>query len=195
MLLLFYPGLKNVFFVGPVGYGSELHHLLFCKWTRNWSRSKGLVLHRKRNWKYLCYSCSRPWAVSKFSGTGLHKVNIVTSFISVVCLKAGLQGRRGADKIYNQLSVQSSVSSVGAMKQMTNTEIAGYSDLESTFAFHCLGSNYSIVAESYWICITSRKSLKSSWSFSGRVEKVCIENRLWQIPDGSIFELSVLLTG
>lgn len=35
VLLLFYPGFKSVFFVGPVRYGSELHHLLFCKWTRN----------------------------------------------------------------------------------------------------------------------------------------------------------------
>lgn len=86
IVLLFSLGFKTVFFVGPVRHSSELHHLLLCKWTRHWSRSKGFVLHRKRNWKYLCYSCCRPWTIPKLSGTGLNFVQTIPSFFALVCI-------------------------------------------------------------------------------------------------------------
>lgn len=176
MLLLFYLGLKNMFFIGPVRHSSELHHLLFCKWTGNWSRSKGFVLHRKRNWKYLCYSCSRPWTISKLSGTGLNCVNIIISFF--LYFKAELQGKLGADEIWNQWSVLSNIFGVVKMKSVTNQEIAGHLDLESSFGFHCWDSTYGINVVTCCICITFGKSLNLSQSFSGKVEKVCIKKKV-----------------
>lgn len=92
-------------------------------------------------------------------------------------MKAGLQGKLRAGKIWNQLSVLSSIFGRVEMKSVTSKEIAGHLDLESSSAFHCLDSNYSINVVSYWTCITFGKSLKLSQSFSGKVEKVCINTK------------------
>lgn len=90
-------------------------------------------------------------------------------------MKAGLQEKPGADKIWNQLSLLNNIFGGVEMKSVTNKEIAGHLDLKRSFTFHSLDSSYSISVVSWRILITFRKSLRLSQSFSGKVEKVCLK--------------------
>lgn len=59
-------------------------------------------------------------------------------------LKAGLQEKPGADKIWNQLSVLGNIFGGVEMKSVTNKEIADHLDLKRSFTFHCLDFSYTI---------------------------------------------------